>query len=146
MHKILFFITFIISISVSAQEVQLSWQKDLTIAKELAKAENKMVLIYFTKSDCETCQQFYRDFFKQEEFKRLSDAFVLVLLEDSNKDIQSNDLNLIKQRRWAMHYNKSSTYPAVLLIDNEGQERGDLMTSTTREAIETYWNFLDTLK
>ena len=146
MRKILFSIVVFISISASAQEVQLSWQKDLNTAKNVANAENKSVLIYFTKSDCATCQQFYNDFFKQDEFKKLSDSFVLVILDGSNQDIQSTDLNVIKQRRWAMHYNKALNFPAVLTIDSEGREKGDLMTSTSPDAIEAYWNFLETLK
>lgn len=146
MQKIICFIAFFVSISLSAQEVQLSWKKDLNTAKELAKVENKPVLIYFTKSDCDSCQQFYNDFFKQEGFKSLSDHFVLAIVDGTDEDIQSNDLNIIKQRRWTVHYNKESKFPAVLAIDTEGHTKGEIMTSTTPDAIEAYWNFLETLK
>lgn len=146
MPKILCFITLFFSLSISAQEVQLSWQKDLNTAKELANAEGKLVLVYFTKTDCEVCQLFYTDFFKQDEFKKVSDSFVLAILDGTKKDIQSNDLEVIKQRRWVMQYNKASEFPAVLVIDSKGHEEGKIMTATSQDAIQNYWDFLETIK
>lgn len=146
MQKIICLIVLFVGISVSAQEIQLSWQQDINTAKEMAKSENKLVLIYFTKSDCQLCQQFYSDFFKQEKFKKLSNNFVFLMLDGSNQDNKTTDLDVIKERRLAMKYNKESKFPAVLIVDTEGKEKGDIMNSTSSEAINDYWNFLETLK
>jgi len=130
----------------AAQEVQLSWNKDLNVATELAKAENKPILIYFTKTDCSTCLQFYTDFFKNEAFKNLSKDFVLLMLDAPNSDINSTELSVMKQRRLVMHYNKPSTYPAVLVLDSNRQELGTLFTSTDETSIANYMTELESLK
>lgn len=139
-------VTLCFCMSMTAQEVQLSWQKDFNVATELAKSENKQILIYFTKTDCSPCSQFYTDFFKQDAFKNLSDNFVLLMLDGSNNDNDSTDLAIIKQRRLIMHYNKTFSFPAVLLIDSDRKAIGELFTSTDDTEITSYLNFLQTIK
>ena len=145
MRNYLFALTIVCSLSLSAQELQLSWQKDFTEATEMAKAENKFVLIYFTKADCAACQQFYLDFFKQEDFEKLSNKFVFLLLDASNADTKTNDIALMKQRRLIGHYNKVSQFPAVRVLDSNHKEIGELFTSKDTADIATYWSFLETL-
>lgn len=146
MQKTILFLALIFSVSVSAQEVQLTWQKDFNLAIEMAKSENKPVLIYFTKNDCEPCQKFYSDFFKQDTFAKISEDFVLLMLDGSNQDMKTTDLAIIKQRRMAMHYNKASMYPAVLAVDKDRMELGEMLTAADQNAIENYWTFLETIK
>lgn len=146
MQKTILFLALIFSVSISAQEVQLTWQKDFNLAIEMAKSENKPVLIYFTKNDCEPCQKFYNDFFKQDAFTKISDDFVLLMLDGSNQDIKTTDMAIIKQRRMAMHYNKVSIYPAVLAVDKERMELGEILITGDQNAIENYWTFLEALK
>lgn len=145
MRNFLFALTIFFSLSMNAQEIQLSWNKSMNVATEISKAENKPILIYFTKNDCKDCQQFYSDFFKQQAFNNLTDDFILLMLDGSNNDIKTTDINIIKQRRLVMHYNKSSTFPAVLVIDHEGKQLGELLTSKVKNDIENYWSFLETL-
>ncbi|MEZ4803521.1 MAG: thioredoxin family protein [Gelidibacter sp.] len=146
MRNYLFALIFLLSLSVSAQEVQLSWQKDFNVAVEMAKSENKPILIYFNKSNCDECLQFYTSFFKQKTFDGLSNDFVLLMLDGSNNDMKTNDLSVIKQRRMVMHYNKASRFPAVLVIDQNRQEMGDLFTSNDKNDISTYCSFLESIK
>lgn len=146
MQKTIFFLALIFSVSITAQEVQLTWQKDFNLAIDMAKLENKPVLIYFTKNDCELCQNFYNDFFKQDAFAKISNDFVLLMLDGSNQDIKSTDMAIIKQRRMAMHYNKASIYPAVLTVDKDKMELGEILTTCDQNAIENYWTFLEILK
>ncbi len=146
MQKTLLILSFIFSVSSVAQDVQLTWQKDINLATEIAKSENKAVLIYFSKNDCEACQIFYNDFFKQEAFKNMADNFVLLMLDGSNQDIKTTDLTIIKQRRLAMHYNKASNFPAVLTIDKDKMEIGEILTTVDQESIQNYLAFLQTLK
>ncbi len=146
MRQALLLLTFIFHISTSAQEVQLTWQKDINIATEIAKSDNKPVLIYFTKNDCEACQTFYNDFFKQDTFKIIADDFVLLMLDGSNQDLNTTDITVIKQRRFTIHYNKSYRFPAVLTIDKDKMEIGEIHTAMDQESIQKYWAFLKTLK
>lgn len=145
MRKCILICTVLLSHLMASQEVQLSWEKDLNIAKELAKSEDKPILVYFTKSDCKECQQFYGDFFKQESFNGLLDNFILLMLDGSNNDMKTTDIAVVKQRRLVMHYNKSSTFPAVMVLDQDGQEMGALFTSKDLENIKAYRSFLETL-
>lgn len=146
MRNYLLLLSLCFGLSMTAQEVQLSWNKDLNVATELAKTQNKPILVYFTKTDCDACSQFYTDFFKQEGFKQLSNNFVLVMLDGSNNDINNTDISVIRQRRLVMHYNKSSTFPALLTLDSDRQETSELFSSTDDASISNYLNFLETLK
>lgn len=144
MQKCTLFCVILLSLSMSAQEVQLSWNKDLNIATELAKSESKPILVYFTKSD-KDCQQFYGDFFKKPTFSSLSENFVLLMMDGANNDIKSNDISIMKQRRMMMHYNKTSSFPAVLVLDQNGQAMGEIFIPKNQDQIMEYWSFLATL-
>lgn len=133
-------------LSSTAQEVQLSWKKDFNIATEVAKSESKPILVYFSKSDCKECLQFYTDFFKQESFKNIADEFVFLMLDGSNTDIKNTDMDVIKERRLVMHYNNELTFPAILVLNSEGHELGDLYTSAEINDMLTYISNLETLK
>ncbi len=146
MRAFIILVTLCLGLSSTAQEVQLSWKKDFNEATELAKSVSKPILVYFSKSDCQVCLQFYTDFFKQDVFKTLANDFVLLMLDGSNNDIKNTDIKVIKQRRLVMHYNKSSTFPAILAINGEGQELGEIFTSTDANDMTSYVSFLETLK
>ncbi len=146
MRRYILIATLCFSLSMVGQEVQLSWNKDLNVAIELSKSENKPILIYFTKTDCSACLQFYTGFFTLQTFKDLSNDFVLLMLDGSNNDIKNTDLSIIKQRRLVKHYNKDSRFPALLALNSEKQELGALFTSVDDASINSYLNFLETLK
>lgn len=134
------------SLSTVGQELQLAWKKDFNVANELAKSQNKQILVYFTKSDCSDCVEFYTNFFKKDDFKNVSNKFVLLMLDGSNNDINSTDLTVIKLRRMVMHYNKALIFPAVLVLDSDRKPLGEFFSSTDENSIAEYMNFLETLK
>ena len=145
MKKCILFFAFIFSINSYSQDIQLRWYKDLGTAKELSKTENKIILAYFTKDDCKLCQQFYADVFKSERFKTISNNFIFLMLDGSNQDIKSTDMNVIKQRRLIIHYNNSASFPALAALDKNGEIIGELMTSANKENIDSYIDFLNSL-
>ncbi|HLT32377.1 MAG TPA: thioredoxin family protein [Aquaticitalea sp.] len=145
MRNYLFVLTMFFSLSISAQEIQLSWKKDFNVAREQAKSENKPILVYFTKTGCEGCQEFYTEFFKQKDFTLLADDFVLLMLNGSDHNENTTDISIMTQRRLTMHYNKASSYPALLVLDPLGKEIGDILTSTDKTATASYLEFLKTL-
>lgn len=144
-HSILF-LTLCFCFSMTAQEVQLSWNKDYYVASALAKAESKPMLVYFSKSDCKPCLKFYTDFFKKDAFKGIANDFVLVMLDGSNNDINDRDIEVMKLRRLVMHFNKEQTFPAVRALDSNGQELGVMFTSLEESEMTSYINYLQTIK
>ncbi|MEZ4792431.1 MAG: thioredoxin family protein [Gelidibacter sp.] len=145
MQKYIITLAIFFSLPLTAQELQLSWKKEFNVATELAKSENKPILIYFSKADCDTCLQFYTDFFKQETFQDLSSNFILLMLDGSNMDVNTDDLAIIRQRRWIHHFNSSFIFPAVLVIDKDRQPLGELLIKSDNSSIQDYWSFLKTL-
>lgn len=146
MRLYLLLLTFCFGLSMAAQEVQLSWNKDLNIATELAKSDNKPILVYFSKSDCSACSQFYSNFFQRDDFKNILNDFILLMLESPDSDINNTDLSVIKQRRLVRHYNKSSIFPAVMVLNSDRQELSELYTSTDETSIVNFMNILESLK
>lgn len=145
MRNVLFAIAILFSLSVSAQNKQLSWKKDLNVATEIATSENKPILIYFSKADCNDCQQFYSDFFKQPAFDAIADRFVLLMVDGSDLNTKTNDIELLKQRRLLLHYNPSSNFPSVLTLNSDKELLGELYTSKDKNDMANYLTFIKTL-
>lgn len=146
MQQLFFVFTVCFGLSMTAQEVQITWQKEFNVASEMSKSENKPILVYFTKEDCSSCLNFYTDFFKQEAFKSIADNFIFLLIDRSSDVSKTNNIAVMKKRRWAMHYNKGSKFPAVLILNAEAKEMGTIFTETDAASITTYLSFLATLK
>ncbi|MEM7247416.1 MAG: thioredoxin family protein [Acidobacteriota bacterium] len=95
------------------------WLHDPEKAKQLAKAENKDILLLFTGSDwCPPCKRLEREVFKKPEFAQYaSEKLVLVELDFPRRkqlpleDRKRNDL-------WKRHYGVSS-FPTVLMTDTD---------------------------
>ena len=145
MRNVLFAIAILFSLSVCAQNKQLSWKKDLNVATELSKSENKPMLVYFSKTNCNDCQQFYNDFFKQPEFDAVADRFVLVMVDGSDLTTKTNNIEVLKQRRLLQHYNPSSTFPAILALNHNKELLGELYTSKDKNDMANYLAFIKTL-
>lgn len=146
MQKYLLLLSLCFGLSMSAQEVQISWNKDITISKALAKSESKPILMYFTKNDCESCMNFYANFFKSDKLKNQINDFVFLMVDGSNNDINSTDLSVVKNRRLVNLYNNSLTFPSLLVLDSNGQTMGEPLLSTDESAINTFMNSLESLK
>ena len=146
MRTYILVLTLCFSLTMASQEVQITWNKDLTVAKELAKSQNKPILVYFTKADCTPCQQFYGNVFKQKDFMDISNDFVLLMMDGTSSDVNSTDLEIIKRRRYIGHYNRTNTYPALLVLNSDGIEVSDPLLTTDQVAIDAYVSQLKTLK
>ena len=96
------------------------WLTDFDKAKEIAKQENRPILIDFSGSDwCGWCIKLDKEVFSQEEFKKFAaDNLVLLLMDfPRRKEIASE----VKKRNEALlqKYNVEG-FPTVLLVDSEG--------------------------
>ncbi len=68
---------------------KVQWQTDYQKVLKIAKKEKKNVLVFFTGSDwCPPCKMLKKDLFETEEFKTLSEEYVLLYIDiPRNKDL-----------------------------------------------------------
>jgi thioredoxin-related protein len=102
------------------------WHDDVEKAVEIAKAENKLLLLDFTGSDwCPPCIKLDEEIFSKEEFtKAASEHFVLVKLDFPNA-IELPEKIKQQNADWAKKYSVQG-YPTVFLIDSQGKPFGIL--------------------
>lgn len=95
------------------------WETEVEAAIELAKEQNKAVMLEFTGSDwCPPCQMMSKNVFSKEKFfKAASEKFVLVHLDFPKGDPELKEKNM----PYAEEY-KIEGYPTVILLDSEGKE------------------------
>jgi thioredoxin-related protein len=94
------------------------WQTDFEAAKAKAKAEKKFLLVDFTGSDwCVWCKRLKAEVFDKDEFQNdVPKKFVLAAL-----DYPPNIANAPKQLKKLAQRYKIEGFPAVILMDAEGQ-------------------------
>ena len=105
----------------------LHWINDFNKAKEIAKKENKNILIFFTGSDwCGLCKSLDKDFFASEKFKKIA-AKNLVLYKANFP--RRTDLVSAKQKKMNEEldkkYSKSRrkrVFPTIIITDKNGKE------------------------
>lgn len=95
------------------------WETDVAAAMEIAKKENKSVMLEFTGSDwCPPCIMMGKKVFSKEEFvTAASKDFVLVHLDFPKADKALAE----KNQPYAEEY-KIEGFPTVILLDSEGKE------------------------
>ncbi len=95
------------------------WETDVKAAIELAKKEDKSVMLEFTGSDwCPPCIMMKKNVFSKKEFlDAASEDFVLVHL-----DFPKGDPDLAKKNEpYAKEY-KIEGFPTVILLKSDGKE------------------------
>lgn len=105
----------------------LNWLTNMEEAKKLASKENKKIMIYFTGSDwCAPCVALKDDYFNTPVFEEKADNFVLVLIDyPRRKDIIPAEQ--MKYNRTVIDkYNKSKSFPKVVMVDKNGKELGNI--------------------
>lgn len=117
------FIIFIFSIGCSQTPASdsLNWKTNLEEAIQLAKKENKTVLVNFTGSDwCRWCKKLSAEVFTQDEFaKYAKDNLVLVKLDFPRSIPQTNETKYYNQSL-AQKYGVQG-FPTILILDGTGK-------------------------
>lgn len=95
------------------------WSTDLDKAFEMAKAQNKSVLVEFTGSDwCPPCITMRKNVFSKKEFvDAASKNFILVEL-----DFPNGNPELKKKNQPYAEKHKIEGFPTVILFDSAGKE------------------------
>jgi protein disulfide-isomerase len=98
----------------------LNWTTNLEQAIELAKKENKAVLVNFTGSDwCRWCFKLRDEVFVQNDFKEYADEnLVLVVIDFPRSKTQSNETRMYNQSI-AQQFGIQG-FPTIVLFNKEG--------------------------
>lgn len=121
------------------------WTMDYPAALELAKTENKPVILNFTGSDwCGWCKLMDKNVFSQDAWKAYAkDAVVLVWLDfPRNKDLVPAEI-AERNKTLADQY-RVQGYPTYVILDPAGKQIGEL--SASKDATpEKFRDQLDTI-
>lgn len=104
------------------------WNTDFTKAKEIATAENKPIILVFQGSDwCAPCIKLDRTIWSTETFKEHAANNYVMLLADfpRRKKNALNETQAAANAELAEMYNKSGTFPFVVVLDSKGKVLGE---------------------
>jgi len=141
-------VLFMIPIFMSAQSIQevrtdVNWYTDYDKAIKQSKKQNKNLLVYFTGSDwCAPCKKLKTDLFATDEFKTLSDDYILLYIDiPMNKDLISTQ-QLTHNKALLPRYNKKNVFPLLKVIDPSEKELGELSGYSMNGEIQYHLNLL----
>ena len=100
------------------------WLTDFDHAKELAKQDDKMILLNFSGSDwCAPCIQMKKTVFETPPFQDFaSDKLILVRADfPRHKKNQLTAEQKARNEKLAALYNSKGKFPLTLLLDSSGQ-------------------------
>lgn len=140
-YKILLVAIFLMGINFSfAQE----WKNDFNVAKEIAKKENKPIILVFQGSDwCAPCIKLDREVWSTEEFKKYAGGHYVMLQADfpRKKKNALPETQAKANAKLADLYNKRGIFPFVVVLDENGEVKGE--TSYKNMNPKEYINLLD---
>lgn len=111
-------ITFLMIICIPTE-----WLTDITLAKETASQENKMILLNFSGSDwCAPCIKMKRDVFESEVFKQYAEENLVLLRADFPRLKKNQPAKEQVQHNEALaeKYNAQGKFPFTILLDASG--------------------------
>ena len=105
-----------------ASAAEGEWLTDLAKAKEKAKTEKKMILMYFTGSDwCPPCKALHKNILTSTEFVEYARKnLILVEVDFPNNKPQSPELK--KANAELAKKFDIDGYPTVIVLDSSGKE------------------------
>ncbi len=120
---ILFLLTFTLGFSQNENGKQEDfWLQDFDKAKQLAKKNDKSILMYFTGSDwCSPCMMLKEDFFSSKKFKKYKDSYVFLIVDiPRNKDLLT-ETQKTKNYKLLKEYNINKVFPLVSILSAKGK-------------------------
>ena len=102
-----------------------SWQHDLSVAKEQAKKEHKLILLNFSGSDwCLPCIRLHKEVFDSDEFISFANNNLVLVNADfprKNKNQPSKEQQKLNEAM-ADRYDPNGNFPYTLLLDTDGNK------------------------
>ena len=139
-------LTTLLFISYFGFSQDLHWETDLNTAKQIAKQENKPMLMYFTGSDwCSPCKQLKVDFFNSEEFIERSNDLVLLMIDlPFRQDIITEEQRK-KNKVVNKKYNLVDSYPYMVGLNSNGKKVNDISNYSYLRDTTLHFDFLNYL-
>ena len=119
--------------SLNAQEIntanELKWINNYETAKQIAKEENKPIMIFFTGSDwCGICKILNKDFLSSDKFKAIANEKLVLYKADFPRrtDLVNNEnkeINILLDSKYSKTRNKRS-FPTLVFTNADGTELG----------------------
>ncbi len=101
------------------------WETDFSKAKEMAKEQNKHVLIDFSGSDwCGWCIKLDKEVFQKDEFKAYAQENLVLMLADFPRDKSNQSEETIKQNEKLSREFGVRGFPTVFILSPEGEVIG----------------------
>ncbi len=101
---------------------ELQWETKFEKAREIAKKENKSILINFTGSDwCGWCKRLKREVFRKEEFADFVNKELVLLEVDFPQYKKLSSAQRKANASLAKKYGVMG-YPTIFIVDAEGKE------------------------
>ena len=142
MKRLLFLFSFCIALTMSAQDA--NWLTDFDEAKDLAKATEKPILMYFTGSDwCGPCKMLKMDFWEDPKFLEQANDFILVEVDIPFREDIVTPEQLEKNKELKDKYNKEESFPKVLALNSSGKVRERISAYSMLRDTSMYFQFLD---
>ncbi len=104
-----------------------NWGNNIETAKEVAKKENKNILLVFSGSDwCAPCIKLNKNIFQSEVFKLEAEKkWILVKADFPKKKANLLSPQLTENnKKLAEKYNKAGNFPLVVLLNPDGKILG----------------------
>jgi len=121
----------------------IDWQTDYKTVLKKAKKDKKNVLVYFTGSDwCPPCKMLKKDLFETNDFKELSNNYVLLYVDiPRNKDILSPE-QYSKNKALLPKYNKKGVFPLMAVLSPNGVLLDDYSGYSMNGEVQYHLDFL----
>ena len=123
-----------------------NWLTDFETAKQVAKEENKKIILVFSGSDwCAPCIKLENEIWKSEDFKSFSSENYVLLRADfprRKKNVLSQQMQE-HNNQLAAKYNKNGYFPLVVVLDKQGKILGETgyIKTTPKNYINTIESF-----
>jgi protein disulfide-isomerase len=117
------FLSLLAMLATSVGAVAADWPTDYAKAMQMAKAENKRVLLDFTGSDwCGPCIELRKQVFSRPEFKAYAEKnLILVEVDYPQRKKQSAELKKQNEKLSHQYGIDEKGFPTVVLLDSAGK-------------------------
>ena len=129
MRNLFAMIGLLIFVSAFTLPTSTPWLTDMDQAKAKAAKEDKFILMSFQGSDwCANCMRLEKDLFENSAFDGFAkDNLVLLKLDfPARKKNQLPAEQKAHNEKLAEKYNKSGSFPMVLILDSDGKVVGKM--------------------
>lgn len=122
------------------------WHLDFEVVKQIAREENKTILMSFAGSDwCKPCIKLTREVFETKEFQSYAQENLVLLLLDFPR-LKKNAIpkdQVLHNEKLAEKYNRDGAFPLIVLTNQEGEEIGH--TGYRTGGAEPFIKYLNTI-